>query len=121
MRKTFVSFLLIGLSSVFAIFYLHFDSIVDPRYVSDLFFIVGIVFFFFGLLAATDATKVLRGAGYTLKQMFFTKTRTNVSFYEYSQAKKEQDYSAFGLSLIFIGILFIGLAILSAEFLGQFI
>lgn len=121
MIKTFVSFLLIGLISVFAIFYLHFDSIVKPRYVSDSFFIVGIIFFLFGLLAATDATKVLRGAGYTLKQMFFSKSKTNVSFYEYSQAKKEQDYSAFGMALIFIGVLFIGLAILSANFLGEFI
>ena len=83
-------------------------------YISDGFFVVGMLYTGFGLLLAISSTGVFDMLGYAFKSLIYLFTPMRIDrgqggFYEYKMRKKEQR-KAVPLYILWVGLAFIALA-----------
>ena len=110
----FLLSLVASLLLAFGYYLLVFGTAYEIRNVSDALFVVGLLLFFLSLIAITDAARVFMSFAYTFKNLFKSHREKYTNFYDYSQAKKDNT-SSFGLSTLFISIVFIVAAALIAS------
>ena len=74
----------------------------------DATFVVGMVYFFMGLLTVTNATKVFSSTGFALKTLFSPKRRSqHLSFYDYRIQKEKDKNRTTGFPALIVGFLII--------------
>ena len=116
MKKFLIRFILTGLI-VLALLVTYYENRFDLKDISDALFVVGIFTFFMSLISITDASKIFYGMGYTFGNMFGRRNRKKTSFYDYAQAKNKKRDNPLGISMLLVGVLYIGVSV----YIGFFI
>ena len=86
----------------------RFDNEFIKINILDATFVVGMVYFFMGLLTVTNATQVFRSTGFALKNLFSPRRSVrHLSFYDYKQQKEKDNDKTTGIPAIVVGFLII--------------
>ncbi len=118
----------IAISIIIVVLLMYFIYGLDMRlmYISDVFFFVGILYFFPGLIVVTGATEILSSIGY-LTRRIFSKDKGDgnyfKSFNDYKEYKKDKKHknSKYNTRFIGINILLVGGVYILASFVISFI
>lgn len=100
-----------GTILVFIIMFTFYQGDLIAINYSNTFFVVGLLMFTPGILTVTNASRIFRGIGFVLKQMFTRKVE-GMSYYEYLLTKSDKKENLAGFPLLISGIIFIIIALI---------
>ncbi len=115
-----MKFLYAILSSIFfsfLMFYFVFDMELGESYINlfDATFVVGIFYFFIGLLTLSNAGQVFRSTGYVLKNMFWPSKIKYRTYYEYLENNPRTREKTTGLATMMVGFIYVLLNVILAS------
>lgn len=111
MRKFVITFL----ASTVVIFILHISLYKDQfsfETVSNAVFVVGIVMFFFSLIAITGAGNLFQTVTYGFKSLFRRKTMEHKSYFEYMEDRKKRPKTNYGFHIFILSIGYIVISLI---------
>lgn len=115
--KKLLTAILTSLLFSFLLFYFHFDMKVGSNYINvlDATFVVGIFYFFIGLLTLSNAGQVLRSTGYGLKNFFWPGKIKYRTYYEYLENNPRNREKTTGLATMMVGLVYVILNVILAS------
>lgn len=111
----FVSVVVVGLLVVFV-----YDYDIRPMHLSDIFFFVGIVFFFPGLVSMTGALDVFVSSQYLFSKYFSRNTKDHHHFKSLAEYKEFKNITSRkgrkGLEMLTVGVVYIIISIILSSY-----
>ena len=98
------------ITSLIVIYIVHlslFGNTFTHETVSNAFFVVGIVMFFFSLIAITDATKLFLIFSYGYKSVRKRKNFQYKSYYDYMSAREKKNITPYSIQVFVLSILYL--------------
>lgn len=110
----FISIVIMGLLIVFV-----YDYDIRPIHLSDIFFFVGIILFFPGLISMTGAMEVFVSSQYLLSKYFSRNIKDHHHFKslaEYKEFKESRKKGRKGLEMLTVGLVYIIISIILGRY-----
>lgn len=110
MIKGFISNIFISLVFIYLIIYTQYDRVLDLQNVIESMFVVGMFMLFIGIIISTNITNVFQAFKYTMKNMYFRKTKEQ-SLYEYMTGKDNKQEKSTGIPMITVGAIHLAISL----------
>ena len=114
--KRFIIALVVSILFVILLNIIMFKNTFTYETISNSVFIIGLIMFFYGLLAITNAFKLFNVVSYGLKSVIKRKTFRQKSYYDYLKEKEKEGQIPYTIELLVIGIVYVIISLVLAEF-----